>query len=404
MRPLRARSTALCPLLLAGARGAELRALLGLGVVLGSLLAACGPSPDPSRATREQPGTSASPQSVHVRDPERLDCRIGERPRYFVPGPPGSPLALLGCARLGVSGKRVDFSGNVDRIAHTRYACINPAYGGRGRRGIYIPAVCLNRPLQRFAVHQASQPQQAVRGYELVFWGTTRASTSEVVARYGDEPVRAAVFEVGPKLSSRFGERPFSLFVLELPLDAACTSVAVETDASARTERIRPQPKICERASRMLTPAAEVEARQDDAASTSAVTVRCEGITPKLRWRRRATITHGFGLLVKHLTSQSTELANGRYLVKAGAVVEGHEPVPLSVPRALRGKVGLVYGDASRGRGRRPSTASPQVTFEPCAGEPRSGYVGGLVFRGAPHAVRLEVRVAGAATFLRLEA
>jgi len=69
-------------------------------------------------------------------------CAVGERPDYFVPGPPDEPLALLGCARLGVSGKTVEFSANLAHIDGVRQECINPAYSGRGRRGFYIPAIC----------------------------------------------------------------------------------------------------------------------------------------------------------------------------------------------------------------------------------------------------------------------
>ncbi len=120
-----------------------------------------------------------------------------------------------------------------------------------------------------------------------------------------------------------------------------------------------------------------------------AVTVACEGITPRPGWRREVTSVRGFGLFVKHLAAQGTELSNGDYLVKAGAAVVGDEPVTLRVPAALRGIVGLDYG--GEGGHRRPSEAETQVTFRPCGDRPRSGYVGGLVFRGAPREVVLDV-------------
>ena len=41
----------------------------------------------------------------------------------LVPGG-GRPLA---CARLGVSGKRVEFSGDVERIGRRRHSFISPA-------------------------------------------------------------------------------------------------------------------------------------------------------------------------------------------------------------------------------------------------------------------------------------
>jgi hypothetical protein len=109
-----------------------------------------------------------------------------------------------------------------------------------------------------------------------------------------------------------------------------------------------------------------------------------------------------FGLFVKHLASQATELSNGNYLVKAGAAVAGDQPVTLRVPDGLKGTVGLVYGDESRGRGRRPTTAPTEVTFRPCEGKPRSGYVGGLIFNGEPGALALEVQSNGTVERLRL--
>ena len=38
------------------------------------------------------------------------DCEVGSRPDYYVPGDP--PVAILGCARLKVSGKPVELSTN----------------------------------------------------------------------------------------------------------------------------------------------------------------------------------------------------------------------------------------------------------------------------------------------------
>ena len=173
-------------------------------------------------------------------------CAVGERPDYFVPGPPDGPLALLGCARLGVSGKSVEFSGNLAHIDGARHACINPSYSGRSRRGFYIPAICALEPsLSRFAVRAAGQPRQGVRGYALVIWGTIGASTN-VVAHFAGGTARAAVFNVPPGLARNFGESPFGLFVMELPLSAACAPVTVTGDGPDATERIPPRPKLCE--------------------------------------------------------------------------------------------------------------------------------------------------------------
>jgi hypothetical protein len=174
-------------------------------------------------------------------------CEVGERPDYFVPHPQDSPLALLGCARLGTSAKKVEFSGHLDRIDGVQHTCINPAYSGRGQRGFFIPAVCPQRPLSRFAIRDAGQPRQGVRDYAFVIWGTAGASPSDVVARFDTGTARAAVFKVPSKLARSFDEPPFSLFVLELPVAAACGRVTVRRDKSDATERLPPRPELCGR-------------------------------------------------------------------------------------------------------------------------------------------------------------
>ena len=140
-----------------------------------------------------------------------------------------------------------------------------------------------------------------------------------------------------------------------------------------------------------VSPTAASDGSVADETEGRAAIVGCEGITPRPGWRSQTTRVGNFGLFVRHLASQATKLTNGNYLVKAGAAVEGDDPVTLRVPDAVRGTVGLVYGNASRGRHRQPSTALTQVTFRPCAGKPRSGYVGGLIFGGEPRVVTFEV-------------
>lgn len=81
-----------------------------------------------------------------------------------------------------------------------------------------------------------------------MIWGTAGAST-DVVARFTGGTAQAAVFRVGPKLARNVGESPFGLFVIELPLSAACATVTVAGKGPDATERIPPQPKLCERAS-----------------------------------------------------------------------------------------------------------------------------------------------------------
>ena len=136
-------------------------------------------------------------------------CERGRAPSYFVPG---GDAAIIGCARLGVSGKPVELSANTERIGRTDQVCVNPAYRGRGQMGIYIPARCVSpAALGELRIVAAEVPRQAVRGYELVVWGTAPASTRRVVAYHPGGRATAAVFRV----------RRGSVFVVELPVGAA---------------------------------------------------------------------------------------------------------------------------------------------------------------------------------------
>ena len=231
---------------------AAARALNGLGVPDGD---ACGGRqwvPQLTEAAaglrpERRPGARRSSLS-RVPESTPVVCAVGERPGYFVPGPANGPLALLGCARLGLSGKRVEFSANVAQIDGTRHPCVNAAYSGRGQRGFYIPAICaLEPPLSRFAVRAAAQPRQGVRGYAFVIWGTTGSAT-DVVARFSGGTARATVFKVPAGLAENLGESPFGLFVMELPLSAACAPVTVTGERADAIEQTPPRPKLCERA------------------------------------------------------------------------------------------------------------------------------------------------------------
>jgi hypothetical protein len=76
-----------------------------------------------------------------------------------------------------------------------------------------------------------------VRGYALVIWGTAGDST-EVVARFTGGAARATIIAVGPVQARSLGESPFRLFVMELPLSAACAAVTVAANRADAIERI----------------------------------------------------------------------------------------------------------------------------------------------------------------------
>jgi hypothetical protein len=118
-------------------------ALLALGALLGD----CG--------AEKRPGAGRAFETMAAR------CDVGGKPGYFVPA--SSPPVLIGCARLGVSGKRVELSTSRDRIDGKPHTCVDPAYG----RGRFIPGICVPDP-SRFAIRAASRPRQAVRGHAFV--------------------------------------------------------------------------------------------------------------------------------------------------------------------------------------------------------------------------------------------
>ena len=176
---------------------------------------------------RQIPPTALAPA-------QPVSCEIGARPEYFVPG--DSSVALVGCVRLPVSEKRLDFSVKSARLDGAEHLCVNPAYGG----GQFIPAICkLEPPAPRFAVRDARQPRE---GYGYVIWGTAGDARS-VRASFEGGTADAAVIDVPADIARGYGENPFKLFVVELPLTAACGEVNVDAgDASATVE---PQPMTC---------------------------------------------------------------------------------------------------------------------------------------------------------------
>lgn len=161
-------------------------------------------------------------------------CDEGGPPGYFVPG--GAP-AIVGCARLGVSGKPVEFSAGRERIGGESQVCLNAAYRGRGRMGIYIPSVCRSpSALRELTVFRVEVPRQAVRGYRLVIWGTVPPSAHGVVARHRVGRTAGAVLRGS-----------FRVFVVELPFRAACHPIELRTTGSSSPVRVqlRTRPELC---------------------------------------------------------------------------------------------------------------------------------------------------------------
>lgn len=168
----------------------------------------------------------------------------GQAPAYRVPHNAAlTNVTLLGCARLPVSGKRIEFSGNVSRIGvgGPLVACINPAYN----RGATVQGLCKAAPpFSRFGVRYGAPRGTIVEGYGLVVWGT-QPSRRRVDVRFLGGVSRAAVLNVprtAPELE-RLVDVPFSIFAAELPLSAACHPITVT--ASTNEATIPPRPRIC---------------------------------------------------------------------------------------------------------------------------------------------------------------
>jgi hypothetical protein len=201
---------------------------------------------EPAGTGRSGDATSTVPAAEST---ENTRCEVGEPPRYYVPKSEDSPLAIIGCARLGVSEKPTEFSVDPERLEGDDYLCVNPAYRGRGELGIYIPATCVSDPVpRRLDVTRIQIPRQAVRGYQLVIWGFADPSTRQIFARHRGTETTAALFHVGRPLARTVdAARPFSAFIVELPLEAACEPILLRAGGAAADNktRIAARPNLC---------------------------------------------------------------------------------------------------------------------------------------------------------------
>ena len=174
-------------------------------------------------------------------------CNIGGRPGYFVPGGDDGPVAIIGCARLGASGKPVELSADYEPIGREGQVCINPAFRGRGQLGLYIPTACVRDPAaRRLDVVSIGIPSQGVRDYGLVIWGTADASVRTVHAGYDGPETRAALFPVRRRLAHAVGAtRPFGVFVVELHPRPACARVWARTPSGEMAKVAEYRPRLC---------------------------------------------------------------------------------------------------------------------------------------------------------------
>jgi hypothetical protein len=208
-----------------------------------SALAGCGGGDAGSKG--EGPAERADAPRFELSRSEPIDCRAGSEPDYFVPGGPG---VLVGCVRLGESGKRVEFSVHMDELREGPLTCINPAYWGRGQRGLFIPTVCPFTPIKReLHLSDVRVPSQGTPGYERVIWGTIGSRRGDVRVSYRRQRVDAVMIDVDQRLARKAeAGLPFRIFVVELPRETACARGAAE--GGGRSEAIPPRPRICREA------------------------------------------------------------------------------------------------------------------------------------------------------------
>lgn len=188
---------------------------------------ATSPDRDPQVAPRKSASDSLTPPAKMGAEP--IACRVGSKPSYFVPG--GENGAIIGCARLAVSGRTVRFSADPEGIGRDAYVCLNPAYRGRGNPGFYIPAICARNPVPRgFQILAARVPRQGIRGYERVLWGFAPRDARQVVVRTGEVRDSAALLRVPGALGRRVGAPgAFTVFVAEVPRSFDCEDVIITT-------------------------------------------------------------------------------------------------------------------------------------------------------------------------------
>jgi hypothetical protein len=122
-------------------------------------------------------------------------------------------------------------------------------------------------------------------------------------------------------------------------------------------------------------------------------------------WEQEALRAGPVGVFEDPLAHMS-RTGNG-LVTKMPLLVEGHDPVTVSVPPGLRRRVSLYYGNVLDRQGQ-PTTSFYEASgyketrFEPCAGRPRTPWPGGIRVKGrAP--IHLTVRTETGALFqLRL--
>jgi hypothetical protein len=103
-------------------------------------------------------------------------------------------------------------------------------------------------------------------------------------------------------------------------------------------------------------------------------------------WRGRSMLAGPVAVFKAPLAHVSRS-GSGDFVAKMPLLVQGTEPVTVSVPPGLRGRVFLYYGRIL-GRDGKPTTSFAgargyeETEFQPCADKPRTVWPGGLRIKG----------------------
>ena|ERR1700761_9588622 len=100
-------------------------------------------------------------------------------------------------------------------------------------------------------------------------------------------------------------------------------------------------------------------------------------------WRSESNFAGPVGL-PKWPLREMGAMADGDLVTKAGVLVEGTAPVTLKVPESMRERVYLYYGRGPKGGSISftESSGFDEIEFEPCEGQARTIWPGGLRVHG----------------------
>jgi hypothetical protein len=106
-------------------------------------------------------------------------------------------------------------------------------------------------------------------------------------------------------------------------------------------------------------------------------------------WRAESLDAGSVGVRQRPLRNMSRwgPQGSGQMVTKMPLLVEGHDPVTVSVPPRLRRRIFLYYGTHEGGDGKRSTSfagypGDSSIEFRPCTDKPRTIWPGGVRVRG----------------------